>query len=337
MSLRQTLLLIVITLLAGLGAAVFMHPRGADGVRDLLGIGKIWEAQSPATGGASDPVINKAQTTANQLRYGDEAYDAGNFDGALTFYSIAIISDDATQRSAAQRGLARAVLAWAVVQDAPAPNFGGRTGDERYAELLGRASTEQTEQAWLDTVLFAAGAKRVADLPGAVDTLFEVVRTAGPVETRLQNVLRNGTRNAKNLTTAMTAIGLDHGGSGGMLAGLEHEDDASAGGARSGIGFTNKTAPSYRIPFGEFPNSFRPKLEEAAKAEFEGLQHAEDAGPDGDDRPAHRREALRLLRIARDIYNEALEIDPESSDVQRHLKQVNIAYSRVRKSATFPD
>jgi hypothetical protein len=335
MSLRETLLLTVIVLLAGLGGAVFMHPRGADGVRDMLGFGATAEAAT-ASSDASDPIISKRQRMATQLQWGDQAYDSGDFSGALTFYSIASIAQDASQRSAAQRGIQRSVLAWGIVEDCPTPDYGGRTSDERFGELLGRAETERAEQAWLNVVLFAKGAGMAKKLPGVVDTLFEVCQTGGPVEERLQSVLRTGTSNFKMLAAAMSAIGLDHGATGGtVIAGLQHEDDGDN--EPSGIGFTNDAPVTYRIPFGNFPKAFRAKLEDAAKAEYEGIRHAEAAGPDGTDRTMHRREALRLLRIARDVYNEALEIDPDAVDVQKHLKEVTLVFSQVRKSATFAD
>jgi len=337
MSLRQTVLLIVIVLLAGLGAAVFMHPEGAVGVRRMLGLDGDGVTTATASSGPADPVITARQRTAKQLRWGDEAYDAGNFSGALTFYSIgAAAADDANQRAAASRGIQRSVLAWGIIADGVTPDYGGRTADERFGELMGRARTEQTEQAWLDLALFASGAGMSAKLQEVIDTLYEVARTGGPVEQRLQHVLRTGTTNFKTLAAAMSAIGLDHGAtSSSLIAGLEHADDGDN--ERSGIGFTNDSPVTYRIPFGSFPKEFRARLEEGAQAAAEGIRHAEAAGPDGTDRAKHRREALRLLKFARDVYNEALELDPDSVDVQKHLKEVNIHFSRVRKSATFAD
>ncbi len=347
MNLRQTLLLVVIVLLSGLGAAVFMHPQGADGVRNMLGLDTAEASQTASSGVAQSP-IPKHRRTATQLQNGDEAYDAGNFSGAQTFYAIAGITDDLSQRDAARRGAQRSVLAEALIDDTPAPDLGGQSEDERLAEVRRRAELEQTEAAWLELVLLASGTGRAAELPPLVDTLLDIASTGGPVEKRLQAVLRNRVRNSKQLAAAMSAIGLDHGGmTGHLVADLGNDlsdefgddlgDDSARPRGASGIGSSNRNAARHHVAFGDFPRSFRGKLEEASMAEFEGLKHADAAGPDGTERPMHRREAKRLLTIARDIYNEALEIDPDSVDVQKHVKMVVLALSQVRKSSTFSD
>ena len=67
MSLRQTALLIVIILLASLGIAVFMHPDGADGVREMLGLPRSGETASSGTTVKADPVLDKDRSQHGAL------------------------------------------------------------------------------------------------------------------------------------------------------------------------------------------------------------------------------------------------------------------------------
>ena len=85
------------------------------------------------------------------------------------------------------------------------------------------------------------------------------------------------------------------------------------------------------VPFGAFDAAMRKRLERAVEAERQGLEHFAQAGPDGQDRERHRSEALKLLREARDAYNDALEMDPDSRAAEARMRQVMRALGQLNK------
>lgn len=335
---KQTLLLVVVTIALAVGVSVYVHPDGVQGVLGMLGLDGLVE-ERPAAPPATERVVDRTAAAEKQLVNGDASYDAGEFDQAWTAYGIAFgaAQTDAQTRRAAT-GMERAVLGWALTHDPPPADYAGRTARDRFIELSSRARTERTEDAWLAVAQFAAAADLRTELRGTVSSALDLAVGGGPVEAVLRRSLRDAGPKERSLLTAMKARGLGagltvSGGASMDVADLHHpaSDDEPSG--IGGVG----TAPRVRVPFGAFDAEMRERLREAAEAEAEGLEHFRLSGPDGTDRPAHRREALRLLKQARDVYNDALEMDPDSRDVERRMQTIMRALGQLNKETVAGD
>ncbi len=335
---KQLLLLLVVALAVAFAVAVGVHPDGLVGVERLVGLGppdsEASSAKSPLPGAWPTTPAERAE---NELTKAEAAYDRGEFRDALTFFGVAgVAATDETQRRRASVGAERAVLAWALVDGAGVPDLRGASARERLAELLEKARVAGTEDAWLDVVLLAQGAGLKSELPAAVAAAYDVAVHGGPVERRAANFVGLAGPHAKALRAALAARGLDvpadfeptfteplrHPGS--------HDDGPS------GIGGVGAAAPLKvpRVPRGAFDDAMRRRLEQAVIDERDGLEHFRLAGPDGTDRPLHRREAYRLLKKARDVYNDALEMDPRSSDCEARMQETMRALALASKEGS---
>ncbi len=332
---KQTGLLVVVTVALALGAAVYVHPDGADGVLRMLGLERI-AAHETATTTSPGRAVDRAAAAEKQIRNGDESYDRGDFDAAWTAYGTAgVAAQTDVQRERAESGGRRAVLAWALTTAPPAADHAGRTARDRLIELETRARSAGTESAWLDVALFAAAAGLESDLRDAVTSALDLAVGGGPVEMRLRAALPLAGPKERSLRAAMIARGLGAGlpapstptslGD-GTLRQPPADDEPS------GIGGVGR-APRVRVPFGAFTPQMREKLRAAAEAEVSGLEHFRLAGPDGTERGRHRHEARLLLKQARDTYNEALEMDPDAREVERRLQKIMRALGQLNKES----
>ena len=330
---KQTLLLVIVVTGLALGASVYVHPDGSDGVLRMLGIDRAPESAA-ATGALPDRIVDRAAAAEKQVRNGDESYDSGDFNSAWTAYMIAsTAAQTEAQRQRALAGQARAVLAWALTVNPPPANYQGRSGRDRMTELLARARSERSEDVWLQVALFASAAGLKSDLRDAVSSALDLAVGGGPVEMKLREALTVAGPKERSLLAAMKMRGLGEGlvVSGGTasvdLTDLRHtaEDDEPSG--IGGVG----SAPRVSAPFGDFTSEMRTKLQAAAQAEYEGLEHFRLSGPDGTDRSMHRHAAHRLLKSVRDVYNEALEMDPDAREVERRLQTIMRALGQLNK------
>lgn len=331
---KQTIVLALLVVGLALGASVYVHPDGADGVLRMLGIERRSEPQAASGTRTPDRLVDRTAAADKQIRNGDVSYDQGDFDQAYTAYMIAMTSAQTeAQRLRAETGQQRAVLAWALTHDPPPADYADRTARDRLTELTARARARGTEDAWLEVALFAAGAALKSDLRDAVSSALDLAAGGGAVEMRLRAALAAAGPKERSLLAAMKARGLGAGleaGATTALTGagaLRHPTDDDEPSGIGGVG----SAPRVRVPFGAFTAEMREKLKGAAQAEADGLEHFRLAGPEGTDRGMHRREAHRLLKEARDVFNEALEMDPDAREVERRLQTIMRALGQLNK------
>lgn len=308
------------------GAAAFMHPEGMGGFLKDLGVtGRerptttTQRTDSTPTTSAPDPVAERKRYD-DLMRQGHGAYDKARFGPASTNYLLATAAaPDSSARKAAERGLHRALLARYLVEDARDTV----EGDARaaYRELATAAEDSPTEARWMRAARMAASYGFAPETVHAVEQALMAARRGGVVSTRLTAALTTAGSMREHLLTALRGRGLY--GSLATGAGTSEDDEPS------GIGGVGNA----RLPFGSFDAEMRKQLKHAVQLQEAGEFEFELAAPDKDHRERHRRLALGSLQEARDIYSAALDMDPQSKDVEERLGQVTRMIAALRKDS----
>lgn len=348
--------------LAAAGAAVEVgHPKGIAGAwRDLTA---PKEEPSPAavpaqgTAAPAAPVASVEPApiefwgpgATKELASGDRDYDRGDFETAFfTYHAARVLASNADERYRADRGVEKAVLAWALVRGAPSVSGKPEALVAEWKTRAAAAEAAPSEKAWLEAARWAAGAGLRDHLPYAVGQALDAARPGGFVQAHLEDAQKSAGAKAEFLAAAMASRGLGKGAP--LVASVPRPggprgtsqlprdpdvDDPHGPGSRddepSGIGGVN----SRGIPFGAFSAATREKLRRAVSLQNKGTVAYKQAGPDSPNRATHRETALRLLKEARDVYLEAQREDDDSQDLDERLRETLQMIAQLNKDSGF--
>ncbi len=342
MKLKEALLLVGMLVSVAVAMAAFMHPQGFDGVIAMVVGGESAAEPEDETVDTGSAVRSPKAAADAELRKGDRAYDSGRFNSAVTFYMIAYgAAQTPRQKQRAKRGLHQAVLANALVRGASVPS-GSVGAADRFRELRTKAESSRTETDWLAAARFAAGAQLTGDVRDTVRSALDAARSGGVVETQLLSSLPHMGAKSRPLRAAMTAVGLGSAftrpgstaslpggnGSGGTRRGLSDLDGPS------GIGGVGAAS----MPHGDFSREMTGRLKQAIQWATEGLELYRQAGDtEALNRNELRTKAHKLLKQARDVFNDAQEQDPESGDLDRWMHRVMEGIAQLNKERVFGD
>ena len=318
----KILLLALVTIAVVLAMVHAFFPGGLPRLIDRFSAPNTAPAAQPAP---APTVTVPSPTGATELRQAETAYDAGDFGRAVDFYAVARADADPDVRSRATRGLQKAILAWALTLDVPLPTPLPDDPDADVALRQAKADKSPSEKAWYDLTIYAAGCGSARKLPFLTRQAIDWAQPGGPVEKRLTSVLATSGSRAGMLRAAMQAQGFL--GPVDPVAAAEKPHPAARSPART------KLVP----PSGSFTPATKSKLSDAVEFETEGAREYDLSGPDNADRKLHRKASLRLLIQARDIYEIALEEDPNSVALDRRMHDVMEMISHLRKEMNLGD
>ena len=260
---------------------------------------------------------------------GHEAYDKARFASASTNYLLATAAAPTpNDEEVAERSLHRALLARFLVEDAQKTVEGDPRAE--YDRLAREAQTSPTEARWMAAAQVAATYGFRSETVHATEQALSGARRGGDVGRRLMAALTTAGSMKKHLDAAIRGAGLfgssETSPTASGIGSTESMDDDEA----SGIGSVGNRG----IPFGSFDEDMRRQLKRAVELQEVGEYEYDLAGPDQEHRGRHRRIALGNLQEARDIYSNALDMDPDSKDVQRRMRQVMQMIAGLRKDST---
>lgn len=352
MKVTHIVLVVGLVVASAAGGIHVTHPRG------LVGAFEEWTtrpaADKPGEGGsdpadpaaAADanggtdakrpPASGAPRTNAKEIANAEQCLERGDFDGAADNFHVAkLTAGTDAERSAAAKGLDRAVLLWALTQK-PSRDAGPAS---EITTLVQKAETAGTEAAWFEAFRLAAACRANDRLPYIATNLMDAVRHDGPTERWWLTMTAEDTRRTDALQKALANRGISVGGAQAGTAGTP----GTAGGRpteTSGIGVkpsddgTSGIRGSGRrgIPFGNFTTQTRERLAEAVDWEIEGREHHANAAPDKQNRTEHARKAVQSLQKAREVFVAALDEDPRASGLESRIAEITRLISDMKKS-----
>jgi hypothetical protein len=263
----------------------------------------------------------------SELKTAERAFDAGDFARAVDAFLAARADADPDYRERAERGLRKAILAWALTVNPSPLDAKPEDPDAEIARRQKQAESMPSEQAWYDVTMYAAACGASRKLPFLAQQAISSALRDGPVEVRLKKVLERAGSRTTMLKDAMTTEGfLDR----------EPVDPVASAAAPRPDGVDRAKPPAapkipIAIPIGKFTPATYAKLEQAIDAEKKGAIEYDLCGPDNPKRKEHRKAAVDYLKQARDIYQAAQEEDPDSPSLGRRLQQVMEMISHLHK------
>lgn len=346
---KWLLRLLVVVLVVGAAATTveLFHAKGVEGAIDDLfgnGEGRPDPAEPPADGRDPAPAApdgppsprQRGPGAASVLTMADADYDRGDFDGASSNYlaAKALAADDA-EEDRAVRGLHKSLLAWGLTQGAPRVAATGAEAEAWYARRLAQVEAAPTEEAWLELLRYAAGARLRDRLPFLAAKALDAAQPKGAVWAVLDEASRRTGPRADDFAVAVESRGLARPRPAAVPAIPGTDLDAPSDTGRpsddgvSGIGGVGRRG----VPLGSFSSAMRTRLAEAARLHETGKFEYEQAGPGSSQRVEHRRRALESLRKARDIYVDAQGEDANSTDLDSRLREVTLMLAQLKKDA----
>ncbi len=327
------------------GTVAFLHPQGLKGALGGKGPGAASGAPHPlavqsAPSSAQRPSPATSGNASTELAHAEKAYDAGDFGLAATHYMVAsAVAANAPDRERADRGLRKSVLGDALVSEARVPDL-PKDADAEYRRRVAEAEARPTEEAFFELLRFAAAARLRTRLPYLAEQSIDLCHPGGPVERQLRAALSKGGQRRSVLRAAIVAMGMDvsdipvaPGPVDDVMATAELAPRTSPP-SPNGIGGTRRRDA---IPHGQFSAAMRAKLQRAIELQRKGAEEYEKSGPDGQDRKAHRKLAHESLREARDIYQEAMDEDPNAMGLESRLTTVMSLLAQVNKDRTIDE
>jgi hypothetical protein len=315
-------LIVVATAAVAAGMVHLTFPGGLPALYEQYAarapVTKPAPAPSTATAPAEGPSLGETE-----LRDAERAYDAGDFARAVDFFLAARADTGPAFRERPARGLQKAVLAAALTSNVEPPSPLPDDPDGEVARRQAAADASPSEQAWYDVTIYAAGCGSSRKLPFLAQQALAAAVAGGPVERRLKAVLDRGGPRARLLRDAMTGIGL-----------LEPVDPVAAA-SKPNTAPVKPAAKAIRTPGGSFKPATKAKLAQAVELENKGTAEYDLSGPDNAQRKQHRKAAVEYLKQARDIYQEAQEEDPDSSDLGGRLRTVMEMISHLHKEMSL--
>jgi hypothetical protein len=267
----------------------------------------------------------------SELKTAERAFDAGDFSKAVDGFLAARADADPDYRERAERGLRKAILAWALTVNAAPPEEKAQDVDAEIARRQKQAETTPSEQAWYDVTMYAAGCGASKKLPFLAQQAISSALRDGPVEIRLKKVLERAGSRTTLLKDVMTTEGfLDKEVVDPVAVAAAPRPD----GAKAPALNTPRKAP-VSMPVGKFTKPTLTKLEQAIDLEKKGAIEYDLCGPDNAQRKEHRKAALDYLKQARDIYQAAQDEDPDSPSLGRRLQQVMEMISHLHKESNL--
>lgn len=343
------LLVVVLVAAAGVASVELFHPRGLTGaIRDWTG-GAPEPTSPPARPAHEEPAKPEAPAprkrgagAASILLTADTYYDRGDFEDASLSYSAAKgLAADAAEEDRANRGAAKSLLAWALVCDAPRVTAVPKDAEVEFERRLREVETAPTEEGWLALTRYAEGAGLRQRLPYLAGRTLDSAKTDGAVRAQLDAAIARAGRRAGDLAAAIESRGFRR-----PAVPVRVPEDATAHeapdptgsttrpgvpGAGSGIGGVGERG----VPLGSFSAAMRERLREAVRLQKQGAEEYRLAGPDGTDRPEHRRRALETLRKVRDVYVDASGEDSRSLDLEERMREVTLMLAQLKKDAAI--
>lgn len=296
--------------IVGLMVHLFI-PGGLPGTLDQLTRPDPAKKTVAATPAEKAPEVAAPRAT-DYLKEAEKAYDAGDFAAAIDSYLAARADSNPDYRDRAVRGLQKAVLAWALTVNVPAPDPMPADVDAEIAMRQKKTEEYPSERTWFDLLTYAAGCGARAKLWYLSERAVGTALPRGPVEARLKSVLEIAGPRASPLREAMRANGF-----------LETEPvDPYAAAVKPKPTAPVVTKTSIKVPTGRFSEATKKKLADAVALETKGMAEYEQTGPDNPARKQHRRPALDYFKKAREIYDAASEEDPDSLMLRDRLTEV---------------
>jgi hypothetical protein len=330
-------LLVVATLAVLVGTVHLFLPGGLPAAFEKAfrsdGSGAAPRAETPPE--SADSSSRAAQPkTDDELHLGEKKYDAGEFGTAIQYFLLARADVAPNLRERAERGLQKAVLAWALTTSVAAVDPMPQDVDAEIARRQAAAELVSTEKAWYDLAVYAAGCGAASKLPFLAQQAIDRAQRGGPVETRLKKILEIAGPRTPLLRDAMVAADM-----------LEPEDPVAAAIAGPKKGdpvkpVAQKSAskrPRIYVPSGDFKEATKVQLKLAVGLEEQGAEEYDLCGPDDPLRKEHRKSAIEHLTKARDIYQAAQDELPESLDLGRRLQSVMEMISHLHKEMGIDD
>ncbi len=323
--------LLVVATLGVAGAAVHMFLPGGLPAAIEKAFASGAAKPRPASAPRADERPAAQPSGASELQQAERDYDAGDFAAAIDGFLAARADADPDWRERAERGLRKAVLAWALTAGAAPPASMPADVDAEIARRQKDVEAAPSEHAWYDLTMFAAGCGAARKLPFLAQQAVSSALRDGPVETRLRKILERAGSRTNVLKEAMTTEGfLDR----------EPVDPVAAASAPRPDSATGKPAAAasripISVPIGAFSPATKAKLEQAVDLEKKGAIEFDLCGPDEPKRKEHRKAAVELLKQARDIYQAAQEEDPDCSPLGRRLQVVMEMISHLHKEMSL--
>ncbi len=315
-------LIVVATVAVAAGMVHLTFPGGLPALYRQYAARTPAPAPAPRTPAAKAPAEGTS-LGETELRDAERAYDAGDFARSVDFFLAARADAGPAFRERTARGLQKAVLAWALTSNVEPPSPLPDDPDGEVARRQAAADASPSEQAWYDVTIYAAGCGSSRKLPFVAQQALTSAVAGGPVERRLTSVLDRGGPRARLLREAMTGIGL-----------LDPVDPVAAA-SKPNAAPVRPPAKVLRAPGGSFKPATKAKLVQAVELERKGTEEYDKSGPDNAQRKEHRKAAVALLKQARDIYQEAQEEDPDSSDLGGRLRAVMEMISHLHKETSL--
>lgn len=331
---RIAVTVLVVVGIAGVafGTAGYMHPDGMNGFLADLGLAGRKTTLEPTADSSTPTVeVGKSRKRFDELvAKGHAAYDKARFASASTNYLLATAAAPTpNDEEVAQRSLHRALLARFLVEDSQTTVDGDPRAE--YDRLAREAQSSPTEARWMAAAQVAATYGFRSETVHATEQALSGARRGGDVGRRLMAALSTAGSMQKHLEAAIRGAGLfGSSESSPTASGIGGAETVDPDDEASGIGSVGNRG----IPFGSFDEDMRRQLARAVELQKVGEYEYDLAGPEQEHRGRHRRIALGNLQEARDIYSNALDMDPDSKDVQRRMRKVMQMIAGLRKHST---